>query len=177
MELDTTIKQVERLYHSVTGQDMPPMDPNASAIPPERDPAKHVEDQLGRLEQALTELGSVQAQPTAPPWAPPLSVWETPEAIFVCVSLPGVQRTDLRLTYNQQGCVIEGTRNLPTPVAEASAQRTFGEDTWGPFRRIMPMPPQVRIEDIEAKLLDGLLTICMKKGVSPKEAQRTIPVN
>lgn len=175
MELDATIKQVERLYQTVTGHDMPPMDPKTSVIPPERDPMKHVEEQIGRLEQALGELGTTPA--AGPAWAPRLSVWEADDAVFVCVNLPGVQRTDLRITVSGQAVVIEGTRNVPAAITKSKASPAFGEDVWGPFARTIPMPPHVRLEEVEAKLQDGLLTIRMKRGTKPEETERTIPVN
>jgi len=177
MELDATIKQVERLYQSVTGQEMPPMDPKSAVIPPERDPMKHVEEQIGRLEQALGELGTAPTPASGPAWAPRLSVWEADDAVFVCVNLPGVQRGDLKITVSGRAIVIEGQRNVPEPISKAKASPAFGEDVWGPFARTIPMPPHARLEEVEAKLQDGLLTIRMKRGVKPEEAERTIPVN
>lgn len=175
MELDATIKQVERLYHTVTGHDMPPMDPKRAAIPPERDVVKHVEEQLARLDQAL---GGLETSPsTQPAWTPRVSFWETEDTLFVCVNLPGVKRNDVRMTLVGQSVVVEGRRNLPTALANADPRQVYGEDAWGAFRREIPLPVRVDAGDVDAKLQDGLLTVKLKQGKPAEENERVIPVN
>jgi hypothetical protein len=69
--IDDLIGQVERFYRSLTGQDAPPTREMPYApIPPERDPERHLAEQVDRLLVSLGQL-SPEAPLTTPGWTPP----------------------------------------------------------------------------------------------------------
>ena len=88
IEIDDAIRQVETLYRTVTGREVPQSETAYAPIPPENDPQRHVETQIERL---LAAMG----RPALPErgWTPPIEVWESGTEIVVWIELAGVPRS------------------------------------------------------------------------------------
>jgi hypothetical protein len=72
--IDHAIGQVERLYRSLTGREAPPIRENPYAIiPPEKVPEEHVQEQVDRLVETLTEFSGGSGALEG--WKPPISMW------------------------------------------------------------------------------------------------------
>src|SRR5438046_9523567 len=72
--IDDLIGQVESFYRSITGQDAPPTRGDApyAHIPPERDPERHLAEQVDRL---LADLGHISpGTPEPRRWNPTLTL-------------------------------------------------------------------------------------------------------
>src|SRR5262249_56995984 len=111
--IDDLIGQVEKFYRSLTGVDAPPTrDVPYAPIPPEKDPERHLAEQVDRLLASLGQLAP-GASLTAL-WAPPLALWETPSDTWVCLDLPGVTREAVKIRILGQGVLqISGERTVP----------------------------------------------------------------
>ena len=173
--VDDLIGQIERFYRSLTGHNAPPTrDVPYAPIPPERDPERHLAEQVDRL---LASLGNFS--PATPPTTesiPPLALWETPADVWVCLDLPGVAREAIQIRVVGRGMlVISGERRGPR--LDGDARRIYDESPRGLLRRMVSLPPKVAVEHIEARLRDGTLEIRVPR-VSASEADvRTVPVN
>src|SRR5438874_1107860 len=112
-EIDSTIQSVERLYRTVSGKEAEALEQPYAPIPPEHDASKHVEDQVERL---LNTLSRVQLGGTAetPQWFPPVSVWERPDEVLICIDLPGVPKDALAVSANGNLLMVSGRRPLPS---------------------------------------------------------------
>lgn len=153
MDIDDTIGQVTHLYRAITGRDVPVSNTPYAPIPEETDPARHVEEQLNRLRDVLT---STLGRPSTTPWAPAVSVYETAVELLVTIDVPGTTREALEVTTERGVLVISGQRN-PSPLADSKMRHT--ENCFGPFRRVIPLPPGLRTADMKAHVESGVLHV------------------
>lgn len=169
--VDETIGRIENLYRTVTGNDPPPIGDKHSPIPVERDPARHVEEQLDRL---LSALGPMAPGLAAPSWSPLITIWENEVEYLVCADLPGVTRKDVEVTLHGGVLTIRGQR----PSAHFHEYRLrAGEGLLGAFARKVLLPPAVREVEPNAQIKDGVLEIRILKENTPPSGPRSIPVN
>ena len=167
--IDETIQQVEMLYRSMTGGDAPPAESAYAPIPAEKDPSRHVEEQMDRL---LGLLGSIPARITAPAWAPAMSVAENEAEVVICLDLPGVPRE--RVEVEQRGELLTVSGERPQPRDEDGRLR-LNERPLGAFRRALWVP--ARPAELSARLRDGVLEIRIRKEVRSEPQTKTISVS
>lgn len=86
---------------------------------------------------------------------------EAPEAYLLVFDLPGVKRDEISVTTEGEDVVLSGERARPDWGENASVRRS--ERPYGGFRRALRMPADVRIDDIKARLDDGILTITLPR--------------
>ncbi len=154
MDLDEAIGQVTQLYRSVTGRDMPTSDAPYAPIPAEKDPVQHVQEQIDRL---VGMLGP--GAPTgAPPWAPPIAIYESAAEVVVAIDVPGTTRDRIDVHLEAGLLVISGMRAPSPPDADGQSLR-HAEARFGPFRRVVPLPPGLRTTDMTARLDRGVLEV------------------
>jgi HSP20 family molecular chaperone IbpA len=161
--IDTAIEQVERLYQSVTGKEVPAIDEKPYAtIPPERIPEEHVQEQVDRL---LQTLGQFTGRPTETEWKPQIALWEGKNEVRIAVDLPGVERDAVRVAVSRGMLELSGTRPIRTQDDEALKLR-YAEHLFGKFRRTMPLPHGARVDQLKAEMRAGVLELRI-----PKEAE------
>lgn len=173
-EIDTTIRSVERLYRVVSGREANGVD--SAPIPPERDAAKHVDEQLDKLLATLSRVpqavAPIAARPAMPAWAPPVSIFARKNELVVCVDLPGVSRDQLTVTATPGAIAVSGRR--PSPFSDEQTRLQRGEAPLGAFRREIALPPDAALEGLSASLKDGVLEIRVPRA--EKQAPRAIQV-
>lgn len=86
---------------------------------------------------------------------------ETPGAYLLAFDLPGVARDAVSVTTEGEDVVVSGERPKPEWGEGASVRRT--ERAFGGFRRALRLPADVRIDDIKARLEDGILTVTLPR--------------
>ena len=169
MDIDDTIGQVSHLYRAITGRDVPVSNTPYAPIPTDMDPVQHVEHQLERLRGALTS--PVGRASTTPPWAPAFSVYETPVELLVTVDVPGSTRDALEVKTERGLLVVSGQRN-PSLLGNSTIRHT--ENCFGPFRRVIPLPPGFRTTDMRAHVESGVLHVQIPRDSDV--AARHVPV-
>lgn len=102
------------------------------------------------------------------PWPsePAADLHELDDAFEIRMDLPGVTRDAVAIAIDQGDLVISGTRELP----DATNRWT------GAFERRFRLDGAVAIDDIEATLRDGVLTIRIPRN-SAEAATRHIKIN
>ena len=167
-------RKVENLYRAVTGRDVPESKAPHAPIPAERDPVEHVQEQMDRLTQLLSTTGSPSVVQST--WIPPMSVWESPEETLVCLDLPGVTRQGLEVNVQANVIVVTGRRQPPQATGPTKLELRRAEQPMGVFRRMVPMPPQARPEQMTAALSDGALTLRIPRDPQATQSVRNVPV-
>lgn len=170
-EIDSTIQSVERLHRAVSGRDSGGAE--GAPIPPERDAAKHVDEQLDKLLAMLTLLpgaGAATARAEAQGWAPPVSTFAGRSELLVWVDLPGVSRDCVNVTARPGSVVVTGLR--APPPGELRIARA--EAALGSFRREIALPLDAALPDISASLKDGVLELRVPRAA--RAASQAIPV-
>src|SRR5437899_2081372 len=117
--VDDLIGQVEKFYRSLTGVDAPPTrDVPYAPIPPERDPERHLAEQVDRLLSSLGQLAP--GAPLTTVWVPTVAVWETHTEVWICLDLPGVARDAVQIRVLNRGLLeVSGERRASRFDGEA----------------------------------------------------------
>ena len=131
---------------------------------------------MRRLEQELDELfggnasltgtRDIRSLPTGT--FPALNVAATAEAITVYLFAPSVDPKRLDISLQQNVLSISGEREIP---ADEQATYYRRERFSGPFRRAVSLPEDVDAERVDAKYLNGILTIKVDRRQAPKPRQ------
>jgi HSP20 family protein len=168
--IDNAIDQVERLFRSVTGRDTPPVgDQPYAAIPPEKNPEEHVQEQIDRLMEKLSELSGSPGVGSA--WSPPVSLWEGKDEVVITVDIPGVPREAVQVTVNRGLIEIAGARQVRAPEEDPGSTLKYLEHPFGKFRRTLPLPLGAHTEGLEARVKDGVLEIWIPRDPGIRDAK------
>ena len=167
--VDETIGQVERLYRALTGAAVPQGDAPYAPIPAEKDPMRHVEEQVSRLIEILGEVGARTGPAAA--WAPAVCVWENESEILVTIDIPGLRRDQVEIVVQGNAVTVSGVR----PSRDGLRLRSC-EAPLGAFRRTLVVPA-VRGGEPAAQMKDGVLEIRIPKADAETVAPRNVPIH
>ena len=95
------------------------------------------------------------------PRFPALNVWEDSDKVFVEAELPGIKLDDIELLVTGDELTISGARGEPqvSDVAYHCNERGTGR-----FCRALRLPWEVKANDVEATLRDGVLLVTIPKA-------------
>jgi len=105
----------------------------------------------------------------APSWsALPISMWEDEHKVYVEADLPGVTEKDVDVAVHQGELVIKGERKCE--------RNEGGHDTrcYGRFEQRLSLPSAVDADKAEAKLANGVLSLCFPKSEEAKPRRITL---
>ena len=93
-------------------------------------------------------------------WEPPVDVFETDDALWIQVALPGVKPEQLEVRIEGNAVVVAGERTLPTPRGAGVIRRL--EMPYGEFERRIGLSPG-HYELSGRELAHGCLTLTLRK--------------
>jgi len=172
LNVEQVIREVSGVYQSLTGR---PIGPARSELPPEVDPAGHIENRYREFKGLIDSVGrpsSVAAGP-APAWVPPMDVFELEREVRCEIDLPGVPRDRVTVSIAGDYIVIRGDR--PNNKAQGGAERHV-ERRVGPFQKMVALPPRAKRDGIEATCRDGVLTVVIPTEGSGNDVHE-VPVD
>jgi HSP20 family protein len=109
-------------------------------------------------------------------WAPPVDVAEEKDKIFVRVEVPGMNESDLKVSFEDGLLTVSGERQF-----ERKDDRNYHriERTYGSFTRTFSLPRTVDPSAIAANYRDGILEIEIPKleEAKPKQIQINVGAN
>ncbi|MEJ2078619.1 MAG: Hsp20/alpha crystallin family protein [Acidobacteriota bacterium] len=105
-------------------------------------------------------------------WAPPVEIYETDSELVLVAELPGVERKDLHISFENGQLTIAGERKGP----EQSRNYHRSERFYGSFERTFQFPGSVDGEKIAASLKDGMLEVKIPKKEEAKARQIQVSV-
>lgn len=136
----------------------------------------HPFEELNRMRRQMDRImDNVANRPYAGSHAgvfPAINVTEDANNFFIRAELPGVQTNDLDIQTTANNLTISGERKL-APEAE-SAKYHRREREGGRFSRAISLPKEIDAERVEARLVNGLLTLRLPKAESAKPKRITI---
>ncbi len=113
--------------------------------------------QVGNATAAVAEETWEEEQPVG---QLAVDVYETKEKLVVKARTAGVNKTDLDVSISDGILTISGTLTSGEDEVELWHLQ---ECYWGVFSRTLALPVQVKEEEVEAVLKDGVLTISFTK--------------
>lgn len=139
-------------------------------------------DEFDRLWTSLTTAPPLHGWPAAPAERlfPAVNVSESDEAIVVEAELPGLDATDVDISVAGDELVLRGARAGRPEQTSGNGEPAAGV-TWhrrergsGTFERRIELPVPVDATRVEAKLVDGVLTVTCPKA--PQAQPRKVTV-
>lgn len=117
------------------------------------------EPQEGTADDWLEEEANVPGQLA-------VDVYQTKENIVVVAPVPGVSKEDLDLSIVESTLTVRGSRKQSQDIRKSDY--FVQECYWGEFSRSIILPVQVKEDEAEAELKDGMLTVAISKAEQDK---------
>jgi HSP20 family protein len=114
-------------------------------------------ERVGDFFDRVVGLASAPRYGLQPTWRPGVDVYRVENGIAVVAELPGVEEADFKVVVENGRLRISGTRRAAT--AGPGAEPLQLEIDYGPFERVVTLPPGVQSDRITAQLRAGLLTV------------------
>ncbi|HEV2330382.1 MAG TPA: Hsp20/alpha crystallin family protein [Verrucomicrobiae bacterium] len=116
----------------------------------------------------------MHAETSAEDWVPAINVYKEKDNIVVEAELPGLQKDEIQIYLSGDNLNIAGQRN---ERREDQGRGTYrSERYFGRFHRIVSLPFPVNADAIEARYLDGILTVICPKIEEAKRIRVDVKV-
>ena len=100
---------------------------------------------------------------------------ETDKEYELKVDLPGMEKSEIKMTVENNGLVIEGERK--SEKKEEKDKYHFTERHYGSFHREVSLPKNANVEAINAVYENGVLNVVIPKKEEATEQKKQICVN
>jgi HSP20 family protein len=133
-------------------------------------------EELERMRTEMDRLfgratGSILSRPTAGVF-PLINLTENKENYYVRAELPGVRSEELNITATGKNLTISGGRKIASEGDDVRYHRREREA--GNFSRAITLPGEVEVDNVEASLVNGVLTVKIPKAEAAKPKQITV---
>lgn len=103
---------------------------------------------------------------------PPMNVSQDDNHYYLRAEVPGISLEDLSVSALRNRVTISGKREIAKEQAPVSYHRQ--ERPEGTFNRTVTLPGEADAEKVEARYVDGILTIRLPKAEAAKPRQITV---
>ena len=107
-------------------------------------------------------------------WVPYVDIYEKEDEIAIETEIPGVSQRDITILLHSNRIEIRGIKKENLPAEKVRYLRL--EREYGTFRRIIFLPASVVPEKTKAILVNGILTIILKKLRRRKEEEVMVKI-
>lgn len=112
---------------------------------------------------------------TSASWSPLSDIVETKDSYLVNLDIPGVDKKDIKISYENGRLTVCGERKEEKEKKETNYYSV--ERNYGKYYRSFNLPKQIKHDLIDAELKNGSLKITVPKSEEVKEKQIEIKVN
>lgn len=95
-------------------------------------------------------------------FAPAMNISETDEEYRVTIELPGTSKDDVEVTVQEGQLTMSGEKKEEEKEEKENYSRV--ERRYGSFRRSVPLPADVKEEEVEASFKNGVLSVRLPKA-------------
>jgi HSP20 family protein len=96
----------------------------------------------------------------------PVDVYQTKDDVIIQSMIPGVEAADIDITIANDKVTIEGERKKQNAIR--LEDYFYQECYWGSFSRSVVLPVDVDVDNVEAKMNNGILTVILPKAAKAK---------
>ena len=100
-----------------------------------------------------------------------VDVFETGNDFVVLAAIAGVQIKDLDISLEKEMMVIKGNRCDPHLASSDDKKYFYQECYWGPFSRKVVLPENIDVDNADAQIDKGILTIKIPKTQGKQKAE------
>ncbi len=119
-------------------------------------------------------FGGFSEKRTEESWYPMVDIKENPDEIIVSAEIPGMKKSDIKLTLSDNQLTIQGERKMEKEDKNETFYRI--ERTYGKFKRVIGLPVEVEDSKVSATYKDGVLQIRLPKSEKGKVKKIDIDV-
>lgn len=126
-------------------------------------PASPIESIKRQMDRFFDDLSPFAIRDNNDSWfkmdlmTPDTDLMETDKEYIVALDLPGFQKKDIEINYQDNRLIIKGTRKEETK--EEKKDYLHRERYFGEFIRTVTMPTKIKEDKIKAAFKDGVLTV------------------
>jgi len=103
---------------------------------------------------------------------PHVEVSETDKEVKVEAELPGLSEGDIDLTLKDGALILRGEKK--STIEDKS--RRVSERFYGRFERMIPLPSEVKEDQVNAAFKNGVLTVTLPKSAEAAQKSKRIPI-
>jgi HSP20 family protein len=129
--------------------------------------SRAMDDVTGRTDESLNNSY----------WVPAMDAWETEHAFVVQLDLPGLTAEEVDVSFDTNTLTVKGTRSDTIPGDNVEKRVFFVERAPGAFSRTLRFPQYVEASKIDAKFVNGVLTVTVPKSETAKARKIAISAN
>lgn len=118
-------------------------------------------------------LSQVQEETAACSWTPAVNILERENGIVITADLPGLKAEDVEVTVEKSMLTVKGERILEEATEGETYHRV--ERSYGSFERSFSIPESVDAKKIEARFVNGEMTLTLPKRAESKP--RSVKIN
>lgn len=111
---------------------------------------------------------------SSPRFQPRIDVVDDGSVLRVTAELPGMERSEVQTTIEDGALVLRGEKRQDTQSEENGCYRL--ERAYGSFMRSIPLPDGLDLDHVDARFVNGVLTIRFQKIDSPSSLVRKIDI-
>jgi len=100
---------------------------------------------------------------------PPMNITQDDENFYLRAEVPGIKPEELSISANRNRISVGGKREIQREPERVSYHRK--ERAEGAFNRTVTLPTEVDAERVDAKYVDGILTLTLPKAEESKPRQ------
>jgi len=130
------------------------------------DEEKQESQVIGGEEEPVVAPVEVEEEDVTVPGQLAVDIYETPEKLVIKSRVAGVNAKDLDIAVENGMLTIQGT--LSSGEDASATNWHLQECYWGEFKRTVNLPAQVKEDEVDAILKDGVLTISFTKVAPPR---------
>jgi len=109
---------------------------------------------------------------TAADWSPSVDIVEENDSYLIHADVPGIKPADIDVSMDKGILTIKGHREDETKKEDGKFKRV--ERARGSFFRRFTLPEVADVENIQAKTVDGVLTVTIPKGLAAQPRKITV---
>jgi len=160
---DQVLADVKEVYESLTGFPAPQVDIKKPRhpLPSGINPVPLVQTEINQLNMFLMNSGASWRLSKSAAWTPTAEVYETQDAYFVCLDMPGIGQEDLKIALSNNILTVSGARRFKKATEESAYH--ISERIYGAFERFFPIPSNTQPERMKSKFNSGILQITIPK--------------
>lgn len=121
--------------------------------------------EMDRLFESMFQPYGAVPTYRAQPAFPAVNVWEDKEGFYAEAELPGMTMDDIEVLVTEDALTVKGTRTVETHEGLRPLRR---ERPVGAFERAIGFPVPIDPERVEARLVNGVLSITLPKAPEAK---------
>ncbi|KAG1816487.1 HSP20-like chaperone [Suillus subaureus] len=92
------------------------------------------------------------------------------KTVTATFELPGIKQQDVNIEVHGNSLTISGESKRPENFDKGGY--TVQERSYGKFSRSLQIPQGIKVQDVNARMKDGLLTVCFPKARPGQQPQR-----